>query len=202
MKYQRLSVLASLMAALLISASTLAADDGPSAELLFEWQQSLNQAASLQAEASTRQDAADEILAEKMAACFHKFQVNACRNEAKAEHTASVRVAKRLENEGKSLERKVKQAQLLDQDRRRALQAPQREAELQAHERETSALRQASEAEQVATRADKEKKAEEGGRRKALDAERVRQKQADHAARLAQKIKDSERRAAEAAARK
>lgn len=202
MEYQRLSVLASLLAACCISGSALAAEDGPGPELQLEWQQRLNQAASLQAEANACQDAADKIFAEKTAACFHNFQVNACRNEAKAEHTVSVRAAKRLENEGKSLERTVKQEQLLDQDRRRAVQGQQREAELKTREQETAAQRQASEAEQAATRADKAQKAEEGSRRKALEAERVRQKKAEHEARVAQKIKDSERRAAEATARK
>lgn len=195
MENQSLSVVARLIALLAISGSVLAADGGTAADR----QQRLDKAAALQAEARSRRGAADQLLNDKKADCFKKFRVTACQDEARSEHQEAIREARRLENEGKALEREVRKEQLTDKDRRRAETARQHDAELKLREAETAAARQAAEAEAATASLAKEKRAEEGGRRKAAEAERQRKKQADHEARVAEKRHQAERQAAEAA---
>ncbi|MDP3538151.1 MAG: hypothetical protein Q8S26_05555 [Azonexus sp.] len=186
-----------LIALLAISFSVLAADDGPSPAQQADWQQRLDKAAALQAESRTRQDEADRILDGKATECFKKFRVNACRDDARVKHQLSTREARRLDIQGKALEREVKKEQFSDKDKRRAEAAPQQEADLKAREAETSAARQSTEAELAATQADKAKKAEEGAKRKAAEAEKQRKKREDHDAKVAAKMQQAERRAAE-----
>jgi colicin import membrane protein len=197
MENRSLSLVAGLIALLAISFSALAADSEPSAEQQSDWQQRLDRAASMKAEAQARQAAAERLQEQKSAECFKKFLVNACQKEADHEHMLESREAKRLENQGKALEREVKKEQLNDKDKRRAEAAPQHEADLRARQAETAAAQQSIETEQAASRADKEKKAAEGAKRKAAEAEKQRKKQADHEARQAQKMQKAARHAAE-----
>lgn len=199
MENRSLSVAARLIVLLAISCSLQAADGGSSPEQQADWQQRLDSAAVRQAEAKSRQSAADRALERKEADCLKKFQVNTCLDEARATHRMTSREAKRLENEGKAQEREVKKEQFADQDKRRAEAAGQREADLRVRESETAAARQAWAAEEAATRADKATKAEEGARRKAAEAEKQRKKRADHEARVAEKMRKAGRPADDAA---
>lgn len=192
-------MVARLIALLAISCSVLAADGGSSPEQQADWQQRLDGAAALQAEARARQAEAGERLEQKKTECFKKFRVNACQEEARAEHMAAMREARSLENQGKAQERAVKKEQLAEQDKRRAEAVRQREADLRVRETETATARQASAAEEAAARAAKATKAEEGARRKAAEEEKQRKKQADHEARVAEKMRKAERPAADAA---
>ena len=179
-----------------------AADDAPSSEQLADWQQRLDQAAALQLEGKTQKAVADKLFDETFAACSSRFLVISCQKDASKAHTAAIRPATDLVNRGKALEREVKKEQLADKDRRRAEQAPQRAAELQALEAETAAERKLSAETEAAKRADKLKKAEEGSKARTERLERQQQKQADHDARVAAKMQKAERRAAEAEAEK
>jgi colicin import membrane protein len=199
MENQSLSVVARLIAVLAISASALAADGGTAADQSADWQQRLDKAAALQAEARSRRVAADQLLEDTKADCFKKFRVTACQDEARSEHQGAMREARRLENEGKALEREVRKEQLTDKDKRRAETARQHEAELKVRETETAAARQTAEAETAAALAGKARKAAEGERRKAAAEEKQRKKRADHEARIAEKSRKAERQAAEAA---
>lgn len=192
-------MVARLIALLAISCSVLAADGGSSPEQQADWQQRLDNAAALQAEARARQAEADERLAQKKSECLKKFRVNACQEEARAEHMAVMREVRRQENQGKAAEREVKKEQLADHDQRAAEVARQRAADLRVREAETATARQAAAAEEAATRADKASKAEAGARRKAAEEEKQRKKQADHEARVAEKMRKAERPAADAA---
>jgi len=192
-------MVARLIALLAISCSVLAADGGSSPEQQADWQQRLDGAAALQAEARARQGEANERLEQKKSECLSKFRVTACQDEARTEHLAAMSEVRRLENQGKAAEREVKKEQLAEQDKRRAEAARQREADLRIRETETATARQAGAAEETATRADKATKAEEGARRKAAEAEKQRKKQADHEARVAEKMRKAERPAADAA---
>lgn len=200
MEHRPPSVAVRLIALLVLSFSALADSSGPDPEQLADWQQRLEQAATLQAEGKARRAAADQTLDEKYPACFKKFLVNACRRDARAEHISAAKEARRLENEGKALERAVKKEQLIDKDQRAAEAVPKREAELKARETEVSAEREAKAERETATRAEKAKKTEEGSQRQAADAEKYRKKQEDHDARVAGKMKEAARRSAEAGA--
>jgi colicin import membrane protein len=107
-----------------------------------------------------------------------------------------------LLNKGKALEREVKKEQLADKDMRRAAKAPEKAAELQALEAETTAERKLAAETEAAKRADKARKAEEGSKIRAERLERQAQKQADHDAKVAAKMQKAEQRAAEAEAKK
>lgn len=166
------------------------------------WQARLDRAAERQAEGKARQEAADAILTQRNRECASRFLVNACREDARQEHLRASHEARRLENEGKAIEREVKKEQLAERERRRAAEAPHREAERQSREAETAAARQAGEQRQATIRADKATRAAEGEQRKAADAERLSKKQAAHAEKVANKRREAERQAAEQAAKK
>lgn len=189
-----------LIALLAFSFSALADESGPTLEQQADWQERLERAAALKADANARLLSADEILAAQHVACFKRFLVYGCQRDARKVHLAAQKEARLIENEGKTLERAVKKEQLSDKDQRRSEAAPQREADLKQREAEATAEREAAVAQEAATRASKAQKAEEGSKRRAADAEKYQQKQADHDARVAAKVKEAERRSAEAAA--
>ncbi|MGV0951826.1 MAG: hypothetical protein ACOYB3_14250 [Azonexus sp.] len=167
------------------------AQASPTAEQNADWEQRLTRAAELRRVGAERQAAADKLYEAQEPACYKKFLVNRCRDNANRELTESSREAKRLENEGKAIERQVKKEQFSARDIEAAARAPERAAKLQALEVETATARTEAELEEATTRADKARKAEEGARRKAEEAERLRKKQADHDALVAEKMEKS-----------
>jgi len=189
-----------LIALLAFSFSALADESATTLEQQADWQARLDRAAALKADANARLLAADQALEAQHVACFKKFLVYGCQRDARKVHMAAQKEARLIENEGKTLERAVKKEQLSDKDQRRSEAAPQHEADLKQREAEASAERVAAAAQEAATRASKAQKAEEGSKRQAADVEKYRQKQVDHDARVAAKIKEAERRSAEAAA--
>lgn len=201
MEHRSLSVAACLIALAAFSAPSSAAEDGPSAEQQADWEARLAKAAALQADGKARQVEAERRHDEQDLACYKKFLVNSCRDDARKAYRAASRAGKNQENEGKAIELQVRKEQLSDKDARRAAAVPERETQLREREAETAAARQAAAAKEATTLSEKERKAEEGSRRKAADAERLRKKQAEHEARLAEKKQKAERRAAETAAK-
>ncbi len=198
MENRSLSVLASLIVLLAVPLGVRADSVGSEVQQA-DWQVRLDKAAALQAEGKRIRQEAGALLESSYQQCAHKFFVNACRKDADNEHLDSSREAHRLDIEGRTLEREVKKEQLAERNRQRAEEAPQREAELQAREAEMTEARQATATKAEQTQADKARRAAEGERRKAADAEKLHQKQAAHEARVAEKRREAERRAAEAA---
>jgi colicin import membrane protein len=186
----------------LLSGLATVAQGAPTAEQNADWEQRLTRAAELRRAGAERQAAADKLYEELEPACYKKFLVNRCRDNAYRELTASTREAKRLENEGKAIERQVRKEQFSARDVEAAAMAPAREARLEALEVETAAARTEAEIDEARTRADKERKAEEGARRKAEEAERLRKKQAEHEARVAEKAQKANAKAAAAGTEK
>ena len=186
----------------LLSGLATVAQGAPTAEQNADWEQRLTRAAELRRAGAERQAAADKLYEELEPTCYKKFLVNRCRDNAYRELTASTREAKRLENEGKAIERQVRKEQFSARDVEAAAMAPVREARLEALEVETAAARTEAEIDEARTRADKERKAEEGARRKAEEAERLRKKQAEHEARVAEKAQKANAKAAAAGTEK
>lgn len=199
MEYRPLSLATRLIALLTVSFSVLAAESGPSPEQMADWQQRLDRAAALQAEAKQRQAEADGILETKSVECRKKFLVNSCLESASREHVAASREASRLENQSKAMQREVKKEQLTDKDKRRAEEAPEHDAEMARRKSEVAAERQTAEEQAAAHKAAKEKKAAEGASRKAAEAEKHRRKVEEHEARVAAKKQQAEQRSAGAA---
>jgi colicin import membrane protein len=183
----------------LLAALMSVAQAAPTAEQNADWERRLTRAAELRSEAAERQAAADRLYEAQEPSCYKKFLVNRCRDNAFRELTESSREAKRLENEGKAIERQVKKEQFSAHDVEAAARAPEREDKLKALEVETAAARTEAELEEATARADKARKAEEGARRKAEEAERLRRKQAEHEARVAEKMEKSAAKAKAAA---
>ena len=186
----------------LLSGLATVAQGAPTAEQNADWEQRLTRAAELRRAGAERQAAADKLYEELEPTCYKKFLVNRCRDNAYRELTASTREAKRLENESKAIERQVRKEQFSARDVEAAAMAPVREARLEALEVETAAARTEAEIDEARTRADKERKAEEGARRKAEEAERLRKKQAEHEARVAEKAQKANAKAAAAGTEK
>ena len=173
----------------LLSATFGCVQAAPSVEQDADWKARQARAAEMRSEADRRLDAAEALYKEQDLDCYKKFLVNRCRDNAYQAFAEARREARRLENEGKAIERQVKKEQFSARDLEAAAAAPARAAELQARETETAAARSAAEIDEARARADQARKAEEGARRKAEEAERLRKKQADHDARVAEKMK-------------
>ena len=172
------------------------AESGPTAAQQADWEQRLGRAAELQQQGAEGRAAAEKQLEEQTTACYKKFLVNRCRDNAHSDYVEANKVARRIQNEGKAIERQVKKEQLSARDAQALAEMPEREAELKAREAETTAARNAALAEEEATRAAKARKAEEGAKRKAEEAERLQKKQADHDAHVAQQMEKANAKAA------
>ena len=183
----RVVLLSALTAAVLQAA---AAGTGVSPEQEADWQARLARAEAMQREGNEKKAAAEKRQDEEMNACYRKFFVNRCRDNVHDDYVDAVREARRIRNEGLSIERQVKKEQLSARDLQAAAEMPEREAELQAREAETRAARETAAAEEAAKRAEKAKQAEAGAQRKAHEAERLRRKQAEHEARIAAQAAD------------
>ena len=192
------SVAALVIALLAVTFSAGAADN---ATQLADWETRLEKAADLQRQGQLRKEAASKVFEDKKADCFRAFRVYACQEQAQAEYVLEANEARRLDNEGRAIERQVKKEQASDKFLRREAEAPAREAELELRASETEAERKAAAEAEAATRASKAVQAEEGQKRRAADAERQQKKRADHEARHARQVEKAERRAAEAAAK-
>lgn len=192
------SVVALLSLLLALPLTALAAD----AEREAAWRERLGQAAAMQEESKAMHGAASKLLEQKNLECTKEFLVNACRNEAYQTYLKSSREARRLENDGKTLEREVKKEQAAERRQRVADEAPQRETERREREAEIATARQAAERRAENTRADKARQAVSGERRKAREAEQLRRKQAAHEARLAEKKREAAQRAESEARRR
>ena len=200
MEYRSLSVVAFLIA-LSSFPGVAQADFVPTEEQTADWNRRLESADELQKKGMRQQLEADKVLKEKQLRCFEKFQVNACNDEARLEHAQKTHEARRVENEGKSLQRQVTKEQLSAKDANYVAEADARAANLKAREAETAAEQARSEANRAAQLAEKEKQAAEGAKRRAEDAEKLRQKQAKHAAKVAKKMEKAKLRPVEGAAR-
>ena len=99
------------VAALLIAASAcgglVQAADEPDPAQLADWERRNRKAGDLIEEARQMHQEAKRLYAEKSLACHQKFQVNACLSEAHREQSKQIAEARRVENQGKALERDV-----------------------------------------------------------------------------------------------
>lgn len=190
---------AGLIAGLLIAAPALAAshDNGPTEEQRADWARRMDYAKAQQKEAGDKKDRAKEILEAKQKACFKKFRVNDCQQEAKQEYIKAAAEARRQENEGKALERQIKKEQLADKDARRIEEAPQKEADLKERKAETQVERQEAEAERASKVEKKAQKEAEGEAKARANEERLRQKREQHERRVAEKLQKAQGRDAQ-----
>lgn len=201
MEHRSRPVAAQLTACLLwCLALPAVADSGPTPAQEADWNARLERAAALKSEGARRRAEADRVYAETERACYRKFLVNQCRDQAKHARIPEIEAARQLEQSGKQLELEVRREQHADRDARQAAEAPVRAAEHAQRQAETARQRDEREAERAARLADKERQAEEGARRRAEREAELARKRADHEARVAEKMRAArERQAADGA---
>lgn len=202
MENRSISMVAGLILLLALPFAALAAEGAANPEQEAAWQERLDKAAAMQAESKARQAEADELLDQEYAKCATKFLINDCRNVADREHLKTTQQTRRLEIDGKALEREVKKEQAAEREKQRGEDASRHAADLELRQTETMNARHAAEEKAEATRASKAVKAAEGEKRRAAEAEKIRKKQADHDALVAKKKLEAEQRAAKAAEKK
>lgn len=145
----------------------------------------LQQAASLRDEARRRQGEADRLFAERRQACQKEYLVNQCIEKARRENLAVRQETRRMESEGRAIERDAGKASQAERQAAREAEMRQREAGIAQRQQERQAAMDEAAQRRQQHLADKARKAEEGQRRKAEEAERHRRKVAEHAARVA-----------------
>ena len=197
MEYRSLPVVAGLICLALLSPPSFAEDATVTPERRADWNARLEKARLLGSEAAARRDEASRAYAQRKRECRERFQVNACLDEARRDYLRASGEARRVENEGKTLERSVYKEQADIQDARRASTDARRKAEAPQREADTAAARRAGERSLAATRQAKEEQARAGERHRAEEAARHQRRVAEHQARVEARMQ----RAAEKAAR-
>ncbi|MBS1189926.1 MAG: biopolymer transport protein TolA [Rhodocyclaceae bacterium] len=172
------------------SAVAWAQSDGarPAPDQRADWDRRLEEARGLQEKGTALEQQAKEAYEARKKACFKKFRVAGCQQEARDEYVEAANEARRIENDGKARERQVKKEELADEDARRLAREPQRQADLQAREAEIRAEQEHSESTRAAKLAEKEEQARIGAERRAADEERLRKKQEAHQRKVAEKM--------------
>jgi hypothetical protein len=165
----------------------------------------LARAAELKREAGRLQEEADARHKAASAACYKKFLVSGCLEDARKAHTQESRIATRMDLEGTEMERDVKRRDVAAREAQRAIDVPRREAEQKA-QGEAYRAEEAQRAEERAAKvADKERQAAEN-RQKLAEEQAKRQEKLEaqkrKEAKAAEKRKKREAKEAERAARK
>ncbi|MCP5267427.1 MAG: hypothetical protein H6943_00165 [Zoogloeaceae bacterium] len=164
-----------------------------------EKHEKLTRAETLKSQAAKMESAADDKLEAENAACYKKFLVNSCLEQAKETHRKAIREAKRLELEGGEIERDVKRREVAIKDAERETKARERATEQQRHGEQYRAEEQSKADERAAKAAKKEQKAAENRRKHAEEQARHQakmEKRARKDAELAEKRRAREAREA------
>lgn len=187
-----------LLIALLIANPVWA--QGPDVEI----PQTLEQAADQRARAKQLVAESDARYAAEQQACYSKFLVNSCLDEARKRHTQALIDARNLDIPARDFQREAKRADVEAKEAQRAADRPLREAEQQAQGESYRAEEAAKAAEREKKIAAKAQKAAEGRQKTAAEQARRQAKQEqrakDDAARAAKKADEAARKAAKDAA--
>jgi len=178
-----------LVGALLLSPCLWA--QAPAVAPAEEKPQTLEQAAQQRARAGQMRKDADNRYTADAAACYKKFLVNACLDDAKKAHTKTILEARRVDTPARDFQREAKRADAVAKDAQRAADAPRHAAEQQQQAEDYRA-------EEAAKAAEREKKKEAKDRQ----AEKGREKAAAEQARREAKQQQRARKDAERAAKK
>ena len=147
----------------------------------------LDEAAAQREQASRLRREADDQLAVDQAACYKKFLVNDCLDDAKKRHTEAIIAARKLDIPARDFQREAHRAEVEAKEAKRAAELPQRQEEQQA-QGETYRTEEAKKAaEREKKLADKEAKAIEGRQKMAADQAKHQAKLAKHAKEIAER---------------
>ena len=148
--------------------------------------QTLDEADAQRARAeSMRQTAEQDFIAEQQA-CYSKFLINACLDDARKKRTATLIEARQIDLPAREFQRAAKRAEVDAREQQRIDDAPRRAAGQQQDADDFRASEAARAAEREKKIADKARQAEEGRKASAADEARRKQKLADRAKRDAE----------------
>ena len=165
--------------------------------------QTLEQANALRERAKQMEKEADALYESDQTACYQKFLVNSCLDDAKKRHLQSRLEARKLDAAGRDFQRAAKRADAEAKEAKRAADLQARTSEQKAQGetyRDEEAARAAARQEKLAKKA---RQAEEG-RRKTAEEQAKRQAKEEKRAkkdakRAAKKAREAEKSAAKAA---
>ena len=106
-----------------LSLNVLAAEPSPA----VPQPTTLEEAAAQRQKADRMRKSADDLFAEEQAACYKKFLVNDCLEDAKKKRTQSMIDARNLEAPARDFEREAHRAEVEGKAAQRAADMPQRE---------------------------------------------------------------------------
>lgn len=195
----RLAARLILLTALVLASAHAEDKSGATPEQKADWETRLNYAKALQKDGKEKKSAAVSKYEATKVACFKRFRVTDCQEDARTVYIKATAEARRIENRGLALERQIKKERLADKDARHIEEAPEREADLKQREADTAAERAQAEEQRAKTLADKKRKAEENTAKRAKEAEKRLKKQEKHEKMVAEKMEKARRREAEAA---
>lgn len=161
-----------------------------------DWDRRLTIAQAQQQAGKAKKAEAKKLFEAEKVACFEKFRVTDCQEEARRRYVVSTNEARRIENDGLALERQVKKEQLADKAARYEADAPLRAADRAQREAKVAEARQKSEEKRSRKIASQQEKTKQGAERRARDAERLEKKKARHEQKVAEQMAKSKRRAA------
>jgi len=153
--------------------------------------QTLEQAAAQRARAAQMVRDSDKVFAAEQEACYKKFLVNSCLDDAKKRHTQTAIDAQNLDAPARDFQREAKRADVEAKEAQGAADQPAREADQKAKA-------ESYRADEAAKAADREKKIAA----KAQKAEEGRQKTAAEQAKRQAKLEKRAKQDAERAAKK
>lgn len=160
----------------------------------------LERARRLQADADRLRSEADVRYREASRSCHNRFLVNSCLEEAKVTHVHDMQAARRLDLEGKEIEREVKRREIAAKEAQRPLHEAEQRAQGELYRSEEARRAEA----RAARIADKERQAAENRQKLAEEQakrERKLEAQKQKEAKAAEKRQRREAKAAERAAR-
>ncbi len=176
-----------------LPASLHAAEDGPSAEQRADWDARLAAAKDRQRAGAAAQKEIQATFEADKVACFKKFRVSDCQNDAKQRYAASMREAREVENEGKEAERRVRREELADRQARVAREEARKSAEMPNRAAEIRNERGAAAQARSDRVAGKEAEARKGKARREADAARLSEKRRKHEQKVAERIEKARR---------
>lgn len=179
------SLAAALLAGSLLLSTTLRAQVAPTVPT----PQTLEEANAQRARAEQMRDAAERNFLVEQDACYDKFQVNSCLDDAKKRRTRTLIDARNLDIPARDFQREAKRADVEAKEQKRDDDAPRRAAKQQQQAADYRAEEAAKAAKREKKIADKAAQAAKGRQNAAADQARQRESE--------RKIADKERQAAE-----
>ena len=118
-----------LLCSICCAATALAQDAVPSAA---ERQALREKSQALRAKADEMRNAAEQTALAESKACWKKFLVTACQDEAKLKKQRTLAEARAIDKEGRDIERALRRVEFEEREKQRIEEAPQRAADAAA----------------------------------------------------------------------